>query len=313
MLNRSGIMVSMNRLTSEKRAQVVAALVEGNSIRATCRMTGVAKNTVTKLLVDLGTACSVHMDVTMRDLPSERIQVDEIWAFVYAKQKNVPAEKREEAGDVWTWVAMDADTKIVPTYRIGGRDLSEATAFMTDLAGRLRNRVQITSDGHAPYRLAVKGAFGGDVDYAQLIKIYGSPPRDGATRYSPGVCLGSEKHPISGRPDPDHISTSYVERQNLTMRMSMRRFTRLTNAFSKKVENLAAAVSLHFCHYNFCRVHSSLGKGTTPAMAAGITDHVWTLQELIGLLEAKEAVPTKRGSYAKTRAIRAEQRGEFST
>jgi IS1 family transposase len=293
----------MNRLSTEKRTQVIAALVEGNSIRATVRMTGVAKNTVTKLLLDLGTACSVYQDTVMRDLTCERLQVDEIWAFVYAKQKNVPPEKRAAAGDVWTWVAIDADTKLVPTYRIGARDLNEATAFMTDLAGRVRNRVQITTDGHAPYRLAVAGAFGGDVDYAQLIKVYGSdrstkPER----RYSPGVCLESIPDRISGNPDPAHISTSYVERLNLTMRMSMRRYTRLTNAFSKKVENLAAAVSLHFAYYNFCRVHTTLG--TTPAVAAGIADHTWTLAELIGLLESAEATPVRRGSYAKTRNVK---------
>jgi IS1 family transposase len=266
-------------------------------------MTGVAKNTVVKLLVDLGTACSVYQDVTLRDLPCERIQVDEIWAFVYAKQKNVPAEKRDEAGDVWTWVAVDADTKLVPTFRIGARDLPEATAFMTDLADRLRNRVQITTDGHAPYRLAVAGAFGGDVDYAQLIKVYGRETSNKPERrYSPAVCLEVVPHRVTGHPDPAYISTSYVERLNLTMRMSMRRYTRLTNAFSKKVENLAAAVSLHFMHYNFCRVHSSLGKSVTPAMAAGVTDHVWTLQELIGLLEAAEATPIRRGSYKKRAA-----------
>ncbi len=296
-------MVSMNRLSTEKRAQVVAALVEGNSIRATVRMTGVAKNTVTKLLVDLGTVCSIYQDQAMRDLPCERIQCDEIWAFVYAKQKNVPPDKRGEAGDVWTWVAMDADTKLVPSYRIGGRDLSEATAFITDLAGRLRHRVQLTTDGHAPYLLAVKGAFNGEIDYAQLVKLYGNdrsmkPER----RYSPAVCLAAIPKRVSGSPDPDHISTSYIERQNLTMRMGMRRYTRLTNAFSKKVENLAAAVSLHFMHYNFCRVHKTLG--TTPAVAAGVTDHVWTLDELIGLLAEAEATPVKRGGYAKTRAIK---------
>ncbi len=295
----------MNRLSAEKRTQVIACLVEGNSIRATVRMTGVAKNTVTKLLVDIGTACSVHQDAAMRDLTCERLQVDEIWAFVYAKQKNVPPEKRDAAGDVWTWVAMDADTKLVPTYRIGARDLSEATAFMTDLAGRLRNRVQITTDGHTPYRLAVAGAFDGEVDYAQLIKVYGNdrstkPER----RYSPAVCLEAIPQRVSGNPDPEHISTSYVERLNLTMRMSMRRYTRLTNAFSKKVENLAAAVSLHFAYYNFCRVHTTLG--TTPAVAAGVADHTWTLTELIGLLEAAEATPIKRGSYTKTRQVRRE-------
>lgn len=290
----------MNRLSAEKRAQVIAALVEGNSIRATVRMTGVAKNTVTKLLVDMGTVCSIHMDRVMRDLPCERIQCDEIWAFVGPKQKNVPHAKRDEWGDVWTWVALDADTKLVPSYLVGGRGVVEATSFIDDLAGRLRNRVQLTTDGYVMYVNAVRGAFKNDIDYAMLHKIYASPAESG--RYSPATCIGTERRTVVGDPDPDHISTSYVERQNLTMRMSMRRFTRLTNAFSKKVENLTAAVSLHFMHYNFCRVHKSLG--TTPAVAAGIADHVWTIQELVTLLGDAEAVPVKRGSYAKTRAKR---------
>jgi IS1 family transposase len=293
-------MISMNRLSPEKRAQVVAALVEGNSIRATCRMTGVAKNTVTKLLGDRGTACSVHMDVTMRDLGCERIQVDEIWAFVGSKAKNVPEGKQGEYGDWWTWVAIDADTKLVPSYRVGSRDLQDARAFVSDLAGRLANRVQLTTDGHNVYLNAIREAFKGEIDYAQLIKIYSGTNWG----YSPGECVGAVPNRVSGRPDPAHVSTSYVERQNLTMRMSMRRFTRLTNAFSKKVENLTAAVSLHFCHYNFCREHKSLGRGITPAMAAGVTDHKWTLAELIGLLEAAEATPIRRGSYTKTRERR---------
>jgi IS1 family transposase len=293
----------MNRLTSAKRAQVVAALVEGNSIRATVRMTGVAKNTVVKLLVDLGEVCSLHMDRTMRDLPCERLQVDEIWSFVYSKQKNVPVKKRGEAGDVWTWVAIDADTKLVPSFQIGPRDLNTATSFMQDLAKRMSGRVQLTTDGLVVYLLAVEGAFKGEVDFAQLVKIYGSDSSKKAERrYSPAVCLGQDKQPVSGNPDPDHISTSYVERLNLTMRMSMRRYTRLTNAFSKKVENLTAAVALHFMHYNFCRVHQTLG--TTPAVAAGVTDHVWRLDDLIGLLAEAEATPIRRGSYKKTREVR---------
>jgi IS1 family transposase len=260
-------------------------------------MTGVARNTVSKLLVDLGTVCSIYQDHAMRDLPCERIQVDEIWAFVYAKQKNVPPEKRNEAGDVWTWVALDADTKLVPTFRIGARDVGEAMAFMTDLARRLRNRVQITSDGWAPYTIAVPQAFGGEVDYAQLVKVYGNDPsRKPERRYSPAVCLDSVPTRVCGDPDAEHISTSYVERLNLTMRMSMRRYTRLTNGFSKKVENLAAAVSLHFMHYNFCRVHKTLG--TTPAVAAGVADHVWKIAEVIALLdEAERAVSIPRGPY----------------
>jgi IS1 family transposase len=295
----------MNRLTAEKRVQVVRCLVEGNSIRSTVRMTGVAKNTVTKLLVDLGVVCSVYQDRVMRDLTCERLQVDEIWAFVYAKQRNVPAEKRGEAGDVWTWVALDSDTKLVPSYRIGARDFQEAVSFMDDLQKRLAHRVQLTTDAHKPYLSAVEETFGGNVDYAQLMKVYGSDPsRKPERRYSPAVCLDAIPTPLIGDPDPDHISTSHIERLNLTMRMSMRRYTRLTNAFSKKVENLAAAVSLHFMHYNFCRVHQTLG--TTPAVAAGITDHVWTVHEIIDLLEAAEATPIRRGRYAKTREQRAD-------
>lgn len=294
-------MVTMNRISADRRAQIVGALVEGNSIRSTGRMVGASKGTVTKLLVDMGTVCSIHLDRLMRDLPCERIQCDEIWAFVYAKQKNVPPEKRGEAGDVWTWVAMDSDTKLVPTFHIGPRDVATAVTFMQDLAKRLRHRVQLTTDGHHAYLQAVEQAFEGDVDYAMLVKMYGSDSdaRRPERRYSPSVCLGADSVPVNGDPDPDHISTSHVERLNLTMRMSMRRYTRLTNAFSKKVQNLTAAVSLHFMHYNFCRVHQTLG--TTPAVAAGVTDHVWTLHELVGLLVEAERVPTRRGRYAKTR------------
>jgi IS1 family transposase len=271
-------------------------------------MTGVAKNTVTKLLLDLGTVCSVYQDRVMRDLPCERIQCDEIWAFVYAKQRNVPDDKRGEAGDVWTWVAMDSDTKLVPTFHIGPRDQSSALAFMRDLAKRLSKRVQLTTDGFPPYQQVVPEAFKGNVDYAMLVKQYGTDadPRKPERRYSPSVCLGAEQVPVNGDPKAEHISTSHIERLNLTMRMSMRRYTRLTNAFSKKAENLTAAVSLHFMHYNFCRVHKTLG--TTPAVAAGVTDHVWTLTELIGLLEEAERVPVKRGRYAKTRERRAAKR-----
>jgi IS1 family transposase len=292
----------MNRLTTEDRVRVVASLVEGNSIRATVRMTGVAKNTVTKLLVDLGTVCSVYQDRVMRDLPCERIQCDEIWAFCYSKAKNVPEEKRGEFGygDVWTWVAIDADTKLVPSYYVGSRDVQDAYIFISDLAKRLRNRVQLTTDGHRAYINAVRDAFGDDIDFAQLVKIYGDSGTQG--RYSPSAYVGSNAHTVNGDPERKHVSTSYVERQNLTMRMSMRRFTRLTNAFSKKVENMTAAVSLHFMHYNFCRVHKSLS--TTPAVAAGVTDHVWTLEEIVGLLEEAESTPIKRGRYTKTREAR---------
>jgi IS1 family transposase len=241
------------------------------------------------------------MDHVMRNLQCERIECDEIWAFVGSKQKNVPADKQDEWGDVWTWVALDADTKLVPTYLVGSRDMEAAHSFMHDLAKRLANRIQLSTDGHSVYANAVRGAFPNGIDYAQVVKAYGSVDSTTSGRYSPPKLRECEHIAVLGKPDPALISTSYVERQNLTMRMSMRRFTRLTNAFSKKVENLTAAVSLHFTHYNFCRVHASLN-GKTPAMAAGLTDHVWTIRELVGLLEDAENVSTKRGSYKPRRA-----------
>jgi IS1 family transposase len=278
----------MNRLSTEKRAQVIGCLVEGMSIRATVRISGAAKNTVTKLLVDLGHACSEYQDKVLRDLPCKRLQFDEIWSFVYSKAKNVPEEHEGEFGygDVWTWVALDADTKLVPSWLIGKRDTEDATTFVSDVAGRLRNPVQLTTDGHRAYLEAVEKAFGSNVDYAMLHKLYGTDP-EGEKRYSPANCIGTEAKVVQGKPDPQFISTSYVERQNLTMRMGMRRFTRLTNAFSKKVENLAAAVSLHFMHYNFARPHKSLANPypRTPAMEAGVADHVWTLEEIAKLLD----------------------------
>ncbi|HEY1513579.1 MAG TPA: IS1 family transposase [Gaiellaceae bacterium] len=289
----------MNRLLSEKRRMIVASLVEGNSINATCRMAGVSKNTVLKLLGDLGLVCSIHQDTVMRNLTCERIQIDEIWSFVYAKQKNVPPDTRGQAGDVWTWVAIDADTKLVPTYRIGPRDGREAIEFLDDLEKRLSNRVQLTSDGLPVYVQAVMETFGVEVDYAMLQKVYGSDSsRKPERRYSPAVCLDAIPTPVFGNPDPDHISTSYVERLNLTTRMSVRRYTRLTNAFSKKLENYVAAVSLHFMHYNFVRVHQTLN--TTPAVAAGVADKAWKIDDLIVLLsDAENAVPMKRVPYKK--------------
>lgn len=271
---------------TEKRAKVIGCLVEGMSIRATCRVTGAAKNTVTKLLLDLGAACSEYQDRVMRDLPTKRVECDEMWSFVGAKQKNVPEDKQDEWGDAWTFVAIDADSKLVPCWLIGERNIPDAHAFLSDLASRLAHRVQITTDGHRMYAVAVPGVFGLDVDYAMLVKIYGKDRSD-ERRYSPPICLRAEAHEIIGDPDPAKVSTSYVERQNLTMRMGMRRFTRLTNAFSKKVENLAAAVSLHFFHYNFARPHKSLANPypRTPAMAAGVADHIWTLDEIAGLLD----------------------------
>jgi IS1 family transposase len=273
----------MNKLTTAQRVQVVSALVEGNSIRATVRMTGVAKNTVVKLLADLGRVCAEYQDTTLRALPCRRLQCDEIWSFVYAKNKNVPEEKKHTgAGDAWTWVAIDADTKLVVSWLVGARDFATAVDFMTNVSDRLSNRVQLTTDGHKAYLTAVERAFGIDVDFAQLQKIYG-PDRSGPGRYSPPACLGARKEVVQGAPDPAHVSTSYVERQNLTMRMGMRRFTRLTNGFSKKLENHIAAIALHFLHYNFCRIHQSLR--VTPAMAAGVSDHAWEVEEVVGLLD----------------------------
>ena len=281
----------MNRLAKKKRAQILACLVEGNSIRATVRMTGAAKNTVTKLLCDIGEACEEYQHKALRNLPCKRIQVDEIWTFYYAKDKNVPADKRDTLGygDVWTWVAICADTKLVPCWLVGTRDTGAATEFLRDLAVRMSGRVQLTSDHWKAYRKAVPRAFGGEVDYAQLRKVYGVVRHDTSPgrRFSPAVVLSCEQRPMIGDPDPKHISTSFAERQNLTMRMSMRRFTRLTNGFSKKLENLEHALALHFMYYNFCRIHKSLRM--TPAMAAGVSDHVWELEELVGLLDKNES------------------------
>ncbi len=290
-------MVSMNRLSTEKRAQILASLVEGNSIRGTSRMTGAAKNTITKLLADVGLACTSYQDRILRDLPCTTVECDEIWSYCYAKQKNVPEEHRGTPGygDVWTWTAICADTKLVPSWLVGERTFQDGRVFIADLARRLANeeRIQLTTDGNAPYLRAVDNAtFKGGIDYAQLQKLYGSSPE--VRRYSPAVCVGAESRIIKGDPDPAKISTSYVERQNLTMRMGMRRFTRLTNAFSKKIENLAAAVGLHFMHYNFARPHQSLANPypRTPAMAAGVADRVWTLTEIAELLES-EPSPVK--------------------
>jgi IS1 family transposase len=277
----------MNKLSNAKRAQVVRCLVEGNSIRATVRMTGVAKNTISKLLVDLGEACAKHHMEAVVEVPSRRIQCDEIWSFCYSKQKNVPADRRGEfgVGNVWTWTAIDADSKLCVSWLVGNRDADTAREFMEDVAQRLQSRVQLSTDGNHTYLQAVDLAFGSQIDYAMLIKLYGGQgnAENPETRYSPGECTGIEIKRVTGKPDPKHINTSYVERQNLTMRMSMRRFTRLTNAFSKKVYNLSAAIALHFVYYNFCRVHQTLK--TTPAVASGLADHVWTIDEIVGLLE----------------------------
>lgn len=286
--NRSSIMIGMNRLSADKRAQIIRCLVEGNSVRATCRMTGAAKGTVLKFIGDIGQACSDYQDKTLRDLKCVRIQCDEIWSFCYSKQKNVPEPLKGVygVGDVWTWTAICADTKLIPSWLVSTRDADAAQEFMNDLSGRLTLQCQLTTDGHRPYLEAVERSFGSAVSYAQLVKVYG-PARENTNqvRYSPAECVGTRSMVISGRPDRDHISTSYVERQNRAMRMSMRRFTRLTNAFSKKVENHAHAVSLHFMWFNFARPHTSL-KGKTPAMAAGVADPVWTAEEVAGLLDS---------------------------
>jgi IS1 family transposase len=278
----------MNRLPLATRSQILGMLAEGMSLRATSRLADVSINTVTKLLVDVGAACEEYQDQTLRNLKCRRIQCDEIWSFVYAKQKNVPESMAGMfgVGDVWTWVAIDPDTKLVPSWGVGRRDGFTAQAFIRDLADRLSTRVQLTTDGHKAYLEAIEGAFGNDVDYAMLIKLYegdSGKNQPAERRYSPATCTGTREQAITGSPDPTHISTSHVERQNLTMRMSMRRFTRLTNAFSKKVDNHKAMIALHYMHYNFARIHKSLR--VTPAMEAGVADHVWSLEEIAGLAE----------------------------
>lgn len=274
----------MNRLSLEARARILHCLVEGNSMRATSRMCDVSINTVTKLLMNVGAACIDYQDKAMRDLPCTKIQCDEIWSFCYSKEKNVsPAHKGEFGhGDVWTWVAICADTKLVPSFLVGRRYAQDARFFMLDLSDRIRHRIQLTTDGHKAYLNAVEGAFGSDIDYAMLVKLYGeSKGNDQERRYSSGQCCGSIKGVVCGEPAEQYVSTSYVERQNLTMRMGMRRMTRLTNGFSKKVQNLQFAVALHFMYYNFGRIHKSLR--VTPAMEAGIADHVWSLEEIAAL------------------------------
>ncbi len=273
----------MNQLSTEERVRVISALIEGNSLRSVARMTGTHRTAIMKLLADLGRACSVYQDGVFRNLKCARIQCDEIWAFVGAKEKNASAEKKAEGwGDAWTWIAMDADTKLIPCWFVGGRDGGAAYHFMHDLADRLSHRIQLTTDGHRPYLTAVADAFGNQIDYATLTKIYGEGPKTEA-RYSPAQCMGTRKAVVTGSPEIEHVSTSYIERQNLTLRMSNRRFTRLTNAFSKKVENHEHSVALHFMQYNFCRIHQTLR--VTPAMQAGIADHVWSLEEILALLE----------------------------
>ena len=287
----------MNRMPLAKRAQILGFLVEGMSLRAASRLADCSINTVTKLLVDVGTACAEYQDGALRNLPCKRIQCDEIWSFVGSKQKNVPAERQGEfgVGDVWTWTAICADTKLIASWMVGSRDGDAARAFMGDLAGRLANRIQLTTDGHRVYLDAVEEAFAWEVDYAMLVKQYGEPSTSPERKYSPSQYVGAKKIKVTGHPLKKDVSTSYVERQNLTMRMSMRRFTRLTNAFSKKVDNHMHAVALHFMHYNFGRIHKTLR--VTPAMEAGIADHVWSLEEIAALVP--EPIAKKRGTYKK--------------
>jgi IS1 family transposase len=290
-----------NVLSTAKRVQIISALVEGVSVRATARMCDVSKDTVMKLGVELGKACAGYQDETFRNLTCKRLQIDEIWNFVYSKSKNVPKDKQGVFGfgDVWTFTCIDADTKLMPAFLVGTRDAGCATEFMQDVSSRLVNRVQLTTDGHRMYLSAVEDAFGGEVDFAQLVKVYGNAPIGPETRYSPAECIGTQKHAVSGCPDAKHVSTSYVERANLTIRMSVRRFTRLTNAFSKKVENHTAAIGLFHAHYNLCRIHKSLR--VTPAMAAGVEARVWEIADLVALLPKVEGKP--RGPYKKGAAV----------
>lgn len=289
----------MNKLSSDKRATILTLLCEGSSLRAISRITGVSLDTATKLLIDAGRACQAFHDEAVQNVRAKRVQCDEIWSFTYAKQKNVATAKAapEAAGDTWTWTAMDADSKLLVSWLVGGRDAEYAAAFMEDVAGRLANRVQLTTDGHKAYLEAVEGAFGSDVDYAMLVKLYGSTSESAKGRYSPAECTGVIKTRVEGCPDPKHVSTSYIERQNLTMRMHMRRFTRLTNAFSKKIENHAYAVALHCTFYNFVRIHKTLR--CSPAMEAGITNRLWDMKDIVTLVEKTEAAaePQKRGPY----------------
>jgi IS1 family transposase len=289
-----------NVLSTAKRVSIISALVERVSVRATARMFDVSKDTVMKLGLELGEACSRFQDETLRDLTCKCLQVDELWAFVYAKAKNVPAGKVGTfgVGDVWTFTAIDADTKLMPSFLVGSRDAGCATEFMQDLASRLVNRVQLTTDGHKMYLSAVEEGFQGAVDYAQLVKMYGKAPEGPEVRYSPAQCIGCQRIGITGSPDPKLVSMSYVERANLTIRMSVRRFTRLTNAFSKKLRNHTAAFGLFSAHYNFCRIHKTLR--VTPAMAAGVSSRVWSVEDLVALLPPAQT--QKRGPYRKAAA-----------
>ena len=287
----------MNSLNIAAKKKVVAALVEGSSVRSVSRMTGHSKGAILRLLADLGTACAEYHDKHVRNLKVRRLQADEIWSFVGSKAKNTSVEKKAEGcGDTWTWTGLDADTKLCVSYLVGGRDSGWAHEFMQDCADRISNRVQITTDGHKAYLEAVENAFGADIDYAQLQKIYGAPSEQEQRRYSPARCIGSDMKVVSGNPDPKHVSTSYVERQNLSMRMGMRRFTRLTNGFSKKIENHCHAIALYFMYYNFARVHQTLR--VTPAMEAGLAGHVWSIEEICNLVVPKKPTSPKQRERA---------------
>ena len=292
----------MNKLPVAKRAQILSMLCEGSSMRSISRVCDVSFNTVNKLLIDAGLVCIDLHDEMVRDVKASRVQCDEIWSFVYAKEKNVAGAKAAPtgAGDVWTWTALDADSKLIVSYFIGDRSGMSAIALMDDLRARLSNRVQLTTDGHKAYLEAVEGAFGGAVDYAQLIKLYGAVPESAKGRYSPAECIGARKEPVEGNPNPKHISTSYVERQNLNMRMGMRRYTRLTNAFSKKFENHCHMVALYTMFYNFIRSHKTLRM--SPAMAAGVSKTLWSMDDLVAKMDEREPAPAKRGPYKKTAA-----------
>jgi IS1 family transposase len=286
------------KLLVAKRVQILPMLCEGVSMQSISRVLDVSINTVSKMLIDAGIVCAAFHDEKVRNVKSKRVQVDEVWSFTAAKQKNVPRMKKpvDGAGDTWTWTALNADSKLIVQWFVGGRDGHAAKLFIDDMASRLANRVQLTSDGHKAYLEAVEGAFGVDVDYAQLVKLYGESP-ESEKRYSPPQCVGARKTQIEGDPDPDHISTSYVERQNLTMRMHMRRFTRLTNAFSKKFESHVHMVALYAVWYNWVRIHKTLR--VTPAMAAGLTDKLMSFEDIVALMDAREGGPKKRGSYRK--------------
>lgn len=277
----------MNKLPPEKRAQLLGMMAEGVSLRSITRLTGVSRTTTLKLLVDAGNAFSDYQDKALRNLPCKRVQVDELWSFVGMKARNVPKERRGEygVGDVWTWTAIDADTKLMPSWFVGNRDAEHARAFLADLASRMAGRIQLTSDGFRAYPEAVRDTFLDEIDYAQLVKIYGESP-EAEKRYSPAECIGCESKRITGKPDPKHISTSFVERQNLNIRMGLRRFTRLTNAFSKKFENHVYGLAIYFMYYNFVRIHQTTR--VTPAMAAGVTNKLWELSDMVRIVEEYE-------------------------